>query len=256
MATESRAGEGDCIRRAQQGDVAAFEELVRLHQRRVLGIVAGILRWSEDIEDITQQVFLKVFLAIRRFDGRSSFGTWLYKITVNETYDYLRKRKARKLVYESDLSIEQEERLSQVPRVESSKAALDQAESRQAVERLLSQLAPDERMMIVLKEVEGYSVEEISQALGMNCNTVKVRMFRARRRLSELYRRRYEQPRGSRSALTVGAPSRDIGTAPAIRPRDPEPAAAGERAPRSVAAAASAAPAVTDQHKSALKGRL
>jgi RNA polymerase sigma-70 factor, ECF subfamily len=186
-----RADESDCIRRAQEGDVAAFEELVRTHQKRVLGIVAGILRWSEDIEDIGQQVFLKVYLAIRRFDGRSSFSTWLYKIAVNETYDYLRKKKARKLVYESDLSIDQEERLGQKPPMEPARAALDHAEDRQAVERLLCELAPEERMMIVLKEVEGYSVEEISQAMNMNPNTVKVRMFRARRRLSELYRRRY-----------------------------------------------------------------
>lgn len=195
LASGPRADESDCIRRAQQGDVAAFEELVRTHQKRVLGIVAGILRWSEDIEDIGQQVFLKVYLAIKRFDGRSSFSTWLYKIAVNETYDYLRKKKARKLVYEADLSIDQEERLGQKPPEEPTRAALDHAEDRQAVERLLSELAPDERMMIVLKEVEGYSVEEISQALNMNPNTVKVRMFRARRRLSELYRRRYEPAR-------------------------------------------------------------
>jgi len=205
---EARAEESECIRRAQQGDVAAFEQLVRLHQRRVFGIVAGILRWSEDIEDISQQVFLKVFLALRRFDGRSSFGTWLYKIAVNETYDYLRKRKARKLVYESDLSQEQQDQLSQVPPDAPGRAALEQAESRQAVERLLAQLAPEERMMIVLKEVEGYSVEEISQALDMNPNTVKVRMFRARRRLSELYRRRYGQ-RPDSSVARRAAPAGD-----------------------------------------------
>jgi RNA polymerase sigma-70 factor (ECF subfamily) len=195
LASSSREDESACIRRAQQGDVSAFEELVRVHQKRVLGIVAGILRWSEDIEDISQQVFLKVFLALRRFDGRSSFGTWLYKIAVNETYDYLRKKKARKLVYEADLSEDQEERLGQTPPQEPTRAALDRAEARQAVERILAELAPEERLMIVLKEVEGYSVEEISQALNMNPNTVKVRMFRARRRLSELYRRRYGQPR-------------------------------------------------------------
>jgi len=191
LASGPRAEESDCIRKAQEGDVSAFEELVRVHQKRVLGIVAGILRWSEDIEDISQQVFLKVFLALRRFDGRSSFGTWLYKITVNETYDYLRKKKARKLVYEADLSADQEERLGQRPPEEPARAALERAEARQAVERLLAELGPEERLMIVLKEVEGYSVEEISQALNMNPNTVKVRMFRARRRLSELYRRRY-----------------------------------------------------------------
>ena len=195
LASGPRADESDCIRRAQQGDLAAFEELVRTHQKRVLGVVAGILRWSEDIEDISQQVFLKVYLAIRRFDGRSSFSTWLYKIAVNETYDYLRKKKARKLVYESDLSVDQEERLGQKPPMEPTRAALDHAEDRQAVERLLSELAPEERMMIVLKEVEGYSVEEISQAMDMNPNTVKVRMFRARRRLCELYKRRYAPSR-------------------------------------------------------------
>jgi len=195
LASGPRADESDCIRRAQQGDLPAFEELVRAHQKRVLGIVAGILRWSEDIEDISQQVFLKVFLAIRRFDGRSSFGTWLYKITVNETYDYLRKKKARKLVYESDLSQEQEERMGQIVPEEPGIAALERAEARQAVERLLSELAPEERLMIVLKEVEGYSVEEISQAMNMNPNTVKVRMFRARRRLSDMYRRRYANSR-------------------------------------------------------------
>jgi RNA polymerase sigma-70 factor, ECF subfamily len=195
LASGPRAEESDCIRRAQQGDVPAFEELVRVHQKRVLGIVAGILRWSEDIEDIAQQVFLKVFLAIRRFDGRSSFGTWLYKITVNETYDYLRKKKARKLVYESDLSEEQEERIGRTVPEEPGIAALERAEARQAVERLLSELAPEERLMIVLKEVEGYSVEEISRAMNMNSNTVKVRMFRARRRLSEMYQRRYGNSR-------------------------------------------------------------
>ncbi|HVN08076.1 MAG TPA: sigma-70 family RNA polymerase sigma factor [Patescibacteria group bacterium] len=224
---DQRAEESACIRRAQQGDVAAFEELVRLHQRRVLGIVAGILRWSEDIEDIAQQVFLKVFLAIRRFDGRSSFGTWLYKIAVNETYDYLRKRKARKLVYESDLSEEQQEQFNQVAQDDSSRAALEQAESRQAVERLLSELEPEERMMIVLKEVEGYSVEEISAAMDMNPNTVKVRMFRARRRLSELYRRRY----GQRADLSAGT-SRPVSGPASPAGRRQTGAAAGEsRAP-------------------------
>jgi RNA polymerase sigma-70 factor, ECF subfamily len=226
LASTPRADEADCIRRAQQGDLSAFEELVRLHQRRVLGIVAGILRWNEDVEDIGQQVFLKVFLAIRRFDGRSSFGTWLYKIAVNETYDYLRKRKARKLVYEADLTEDQQELLTQVPPGDPGPAALEHAESRQAVERLLAELAPEERMMIVLKEVEGYSVEEISEALNMNPNTVKVRMFRARRRLTEIYRRRY----GQRSAAAVARP---LAKANRLAQAD-QPAATGDsRAPLS-----------------------
>jgi RNA polymerase sigma-70 factor (ECF subfamily) len=177
---------------------------VRLHQKRVLAIVSGILRLSGDVEDIAQQVFLKVYLALKRFDGRSSFSTWLYKITVNETYDYLRKRKARKLVYQSDLSEDQENRIGLLTPEVPGPAPLERVESQQAVERLLDELAPDERLMLVLKEVEGYSVEEISQALGLNSNTVKVRMFRARRRLTELYRKRYANPR--KSAARPGRP--------------------------------------------------
>ena len=201
-ASGPRAEESARIHRAQQGDVSAFEELVRAHQKRVLSIVAGILRWNEDVEDISQQVFLKVFLALKRFDGRSSFSTWLYKIAVNETYDYLRKKKARKLVYEADLSMEQEERLSAAVPDQRHAAADDRSEAQQAVERLLAELSPEERLMIILKEVEGYSVEEISEALGINQNTVKVRMFRARRRLTELYRRRYGAP--GRVAASAG----------------------------------------------------
>ena len=202
LASGPRAEESARIHRAQNGDVAAFEELVRTHQKRVLSIVAGILRWNEDVEDIGQQVFLKVFQALKRFDGRSSFSTWLYKIAVNETYDYLRKKKARKLVYEADLSLEQEERLGDYAPDADRSAAHERAEAQQAVERLLAELSPEERLMIVLKEVEGYSVEEISEATGINPNTVKVRMFRARRRLTELYRRRYGAPR--RVAASAG----------------------------------------------------
>jgi RNA polymerase sigma-70 factor (ECF subfamily) len=204
LTTEQQVPEHDCIRRAQAGDVAAYEDLVRLHQKRVLAIVSGILRLSGDVEDIAQQVFLKVYLALKRFDGRSSFSTWLYKITVNETYDYLRKRKARKLVYQSDLSEDQENRIGLLTPEVPGPAPLERVESQQAVERLLDELAPDERLMLVLKEVEGYSVEEISQALGLNSNTVKVRMFRARRRLTELYRKRYANPR--KNAARPGRP--------------------------------------------------
>jgi RNA polymerase sigma-70 factor (ECF subfamily) len=189
------SAESDLIRRAQQGEVSAYEELVRTHQRRVMSIVGGILRWREDVEDIAQQVFLKVYLSIGRFDGRSSFSTWLYKITLNETYDHLRKKKARKLVYESDLSEEQERHLHETSGStrpgSSSPMALERIESRQMVNRLLMELGAEDRMMLVLKEVEGFSVQEISELTSQNTNTVKVRMFRARRRLAELYRKRY-----------------------------------------------------------------
>src|SRR6202040_3020522 len=103
--------ERELVRMAQSGTEAAFEELVRRHQQRVFALVGGILRRHEDLEDVAQQVFLKAYLGIRRFDQRAAFSTWLYKIAVNECWDYLRKKKVRPLVYEADLSEEQVSRL-------------------------------------------------------------------------------------------------------------------------------------------------
>ena len=95
--------EGALVRRAQAGDETAFREIVERYQSKVFSIIHGIVRQRNDVEDIAQQVFAKVYLSIKNFDFRSSLITWIYKITVNECFDYLRKRKVRKLVYESDL---------------------------------------------------------------------------------------------------------------------------------------------------------
>src|ERR1700732_3626168 len=97
----------ELVRRAQAADKEAFEELVHRHQHRDFAVADGILRRREDVEDIAQQVFVKAYFSLKRFDQRAAFSTWLYKITVNECWDLLRKRKVRPLVYESDLSEEQ-----------------------------------------------------------------------------------------------------------------------------------------------------
>src|SRR5689334_25057858 len=96
--------EGVLVQRAQTGDESAFREIVERYHAKVFSIIHGIVRQRNDVEDIAQQVFAKVYLSLKSFDFRSSLITWIYKITVNECFDYLRKRKVRKLVYESDLS--------------------------------------------------------------------------------------------------------------------------------------------------------
>ena len=111
--------EGALVQRAQAGDEAAFREIVERYQSKVFSIIHGIVRQRNDVEDIAQQVFAKVYLSIKSFDFRSSLITWIYKITVNECFDYLRKRKVRKLVYESDMSEDE------VRRVENSEPAVD-----------------------------------------------------------------------------------------------------------------------------------
>src|SRR6202158_724533 len=181
----------ELVRRAQGEDQEAFEELIRRHQHRVFAVAGGILRRREDVEDVAQQVFVKAYFSLRRFDQRAAFSTWLYKITVNECWDLLRKKKVRPLVYESDLSEEQAGQFSAAERLQSgAQDVSDKLEAQQEVENLLQGLDERDRMMLILKEVEGFAIDEIAEILNLNANTVKVRLFRARRRIVNQVRKR------------------------------------------------------------------
>jgi RNA polymerase sigma-70 factor (ECF subfamily) len=178
------ADDRELVRRAQAEDKEAFEELVRRHQHRVFAVAGGILRKREDVEDIAQQAFVKAYFSLKRFDQRAAFSTWLYKITVNECWDMLRKKKVRPLVFESDLSEEQARQvIASGEKVNTGPDASERLVARQEVETLLDVLDERDRLMLILKEVEGFSIEEIAVILGLNANTVKVRLFRARRRI-------------------------------------------------------------------------
>src|SRR5260370_10182329 len=147
----------ELVRRAQREDKGAFEELIRRHQHRVFAVAGGILRRREDVEDIAQQVFVKAYFSLKRFDQRAAFSTWLYKITVNECWAFLRKKKVRPLLYESDLSEEQAQQFSASERLErGAQDVSDKLEAQEQVERLLQDLDERDRMMLILKEVEGF----------------------------------------------------------------------------------------------------
>jgi RNA polymerase sigma-70 factor (ECF subfamily) len=179
------------VRRAQKNDKEAYEELVRRHQQRVFAVAGGVLHRREDVEDIAQQVFLKAYFSLKRFDGRAAFSTWLYRITLNECWDLLRKKKVRPLLYEADLSEEQAQFVAEAESADGAGPDIRQRlETRQQVERLLADLDERDRAMLVLKEVEGFSIEEIAEALDLNANTVKVRLFRARRRVVKMAKER------------------------------------------------------------------
>ncbi len=180
----NRNDEAVLVRRVQNGDEMAFRDLVERYQSKIFSIIYGILRNHNDAEDIAQQVFAKVYFSIRNFDFRSSLLTWIYKITVNECYDYLRKKKVRKLVYESDFSEDD------AMMMENSGAAIDGAApideslaQRDLAVKLLAKISEEDRNLLLLKEVEGHSVEELAGMTGMNENTIKVKLFRARQKL-------------------------------------------------------------------------
>ena len=180
----NREEESALVRRVQSGDEMAFKELVERFQSKVFSIIYGILRNHNDAEDIAQQVFAKVYFSVRNFDFRSSLLTWIYKITVNECYDYLRKKKVRKLVYESDFS--EDDALI----MENSGSAVDPGmpidetlAQRDLAVKLLEKISEEDRSLLLLKEVDGHSVEELAGMTGMNENTIKVKLFRARQKL-------------------------------------------------------------------------
>ncbi len=187
--------EAALVRRVQAKDELAFREIVDRYQAKVFSIIYGILRNRNDAEDIAQQVFAKIYFSIKNFDFRSSLLTWIYKITVNECYDYLRKKRVRKLVYESDFSSDD------TLRMENSEPATDQGPpvdhrlaQHDLILKLLAKLSEEDRSLILLKEVEGHSVEELSVMTGMNENTIKVKLFRARQKLLKAAQRLEKAP--------------------------------------------------------------
>ncbi len=168
----------------------AFRELLERYQGKVFSIIYGILRNRNDAEDIAQQVFTKIYFSIGNFDFRSSLLTWVYKITVNECYDYLRKKKVRKLVYESDFSQEEAERMDRAePAVDARRPIDTVLAQRDLVLKLLARVSKEDRNLLILKEVEGHSVEDLARMTGLNENTIKVKLFRARQKLLKVAQR-------------------------------------------------------------------
>ena len=155
------------------------------YQAKVFSIIRGVVRNRNDSEDIAQQVFTKIYFSLPKFDFRSALVTWIYKITVNECYDYLRKQKARPLTFEADLKETDLRRIDNMEDRGRNRAKdLDRrAELREYVTKLLDKLSEEERYLLFMKEMEGYAVEELARMVSMNENTVKVKLFRARQKL-------------------------------------------------------------------------
>ncbi len=175
--------EASLVRRVQAQDELAFREIVERYQAKVFSIIYGILRNRNDAEDIAQQVFAKIYFSIKNFDFRSSLLTWIYKITVNECYDYLRKKRVRKLVYESDFSSDDTLRVGNSEPTADVIPVDHRLAQHDLIVKLLGKISEEDRSLILLKEVEGHSVEELSSMTGMNENTIKVKLFRARQKL-------------------------------------------------------------------------
>jgi RNA polymerase sigma-70 factor, ECF subfamily len=184
------------VRRVQKGDRAAFGPLVERYERRVRSLVFHLVRRRDEAEDITQEIFIKAFRGIRGYNFQASFSTWLMRVAANHCYDYLRHESKARVSYFWQMSEESSRALEQgtASPQEDGEAIEEQVSARDLVRKLMARAPAQDRVILALKELEDYSVEEIARILDLKVNTVKVRLHRARRRmLGDL--RRWQQGR-------------------------------------------------------------
>ena len=164
------------IQRYLEGDVAAFDELMRAHEDRVFGVCMRMMRDREAALDATQETFLTVFRKADRYKAEAAFSTWLYRVAVNTCYDHLRRVRRRRT-----------EPMPETPEPPDtrSESDLEAVELRPALEQALRRLSPEFRAVIVLVDMQGLSLEQTAEVLDVPMGTVKSRLFRARRQLAE-----------------------------------------------------------------------
>ncbi len=175
------------IKRAQQGDEAAFNQIVTQYRRRILGTVSRVIGRPEDVEDVGQEVFVRLYYSLEQLRSPEVFEPWLYRLTQNACFDYLRRRKRRNEARMSDLS-EQQVMLADADAAGDARLEEDRKSAiREFTQELLDDVSDDDRVLLMLKEVEGLSIKELEEIYGVNENAVKVRLFRARQRVLKAY---------------------------------------------------------------------
>jgi RNA polymerase sigma-70 factor (ECF subfamily) len=192
--------EKELIRRCQRGDQSAFELLLKKFERKVFGLIYQIVRSPSEVEDIAQEVFTKLYFSLPQFRLEASFEAWLYRITINQCYDFLRKRKRDAQVMESDLSEEEAiffEKFGSITQPHYPDIS-KRLEVREVAEKLLNELPPKDRSLLILKEIEGFSIEELTEILKTSASAIKLRLFRARNRLKLVYDKSRKTNKGKR----------------------------------------------------------
>jgi RNA polymerase sigma-70 factor (ECF subfamily) len=186
------------IKRAQQGDPEAFGPLVVKHQQRVFSLIYHLVRRRDEVEDLSQEIFIKAFRAIRSYNFQSSFATWLSRIATNHCYDFLRHERASRVSFYWQMGENSQQELESNAESQPEQV-LDHEEQivlKDLVDKLLARAPENDRKILMLKELQDYSVEEIAEILDLKPTTVKVRLHRARKRMLEDLREWREENKG------------------------------------------------------------
>lgn len=190
--------EDELLKRARTGDQAAFGKLVDLYYEMVYAVAFGVLRNRESARDVAQEAFIKAHRELPRFEGKSKFKTWVYRITVNTAIDEHRKRKRPMESLDATDASDDDEApvIIKDPGADPSEKA-EQAELRVLILKAVDQLSPDHRAVLVLREYQGLSYEEIAESLGIEMGTVMSRLFYARKKMAEVLAPKLEMKKPS-----------------------------------------------------------
>ena len=186
----------DLVKQCQAGQTEAFDQLVTRYRTRVFAMIYNMVHNEQDAWDLAQDSFVKAWKSIGRFRGQSSFYTWMYRMVMNVTIDWLRKKQIKGAGAEFDDAIQLREidpAARTAPRDEPlPHRQMERAEIRERIDNAIAQLSPEHRAVILMKETEGMQYHEIAEALGCSIGTVMSRLFYARKKLQNLLRDVYE----------------------------------------------------------------
>ena len=179
------AEEMDLVQQARKGDLTAYDELVRRYQERIYATVYHMTANHEDANDFAQEAFIKAFQALKSFKGGSSFYTWVYRIAVNKTINFLKQRKNRSQMSLDDLDFNAEHDPDLVALIseKTPRREVGLAELQEKLNAAMQKLSEPHRLVVALHDVQGLSHEEIAKIMDCNIGTVRSRLFYARQQL-------------------------------------------------------------------------
>ncbi len=175
----------ELVKRARKGDLAAYDDLVRRYQERIYATIYHMTSNHEDANDLAQEAFIKAFQALRSFKGGSSFYTWVYRIAVNKTINFLkqRKNKAQMSLDDLDFNAEHDPDLVALISDKTPRRDVSLAELQEKLNAAMQKLSEPHRLVVTLHDVQGLSHEEIAEIMDCNVGTVRSRLFYARQQL-------------------------------------------------------------------------
>ncbi len=177
--------EASLVKRARQGDLGAYDELVRRYQERIYATIYHMTANHEDANDLAQEAFIKAYQALRSFKGGSSFYTWVYRIAVNKTINFLKQRKNRAQMSLNDLDVNAEHDPDLVALIsdKTPRREINLNELQEKLNAAMQKLSEPHRLVVTLHDVQGLSHEEIADIMDCNIGTVRSRLFYARQQL-------------------------------------------------------------------------